>query len=111
MKKRLALLALAVVVVGGAAVAFETVHAWSRSICWMGHPPDRIAGYQQGATVTATIDDLARLDSWHTDPPLVLQQPVLGICPRMDPSGPTPMVIWLQIGDNQFVSYERGGGP
>ncbi len=111
MKRKLALLA-AVVVVVAAAGAFMSVHYWSRAICWAGHAPDRISmGYEQLDTVTAGLADLPQIDSWRTNPPVVLDLPTIGACPGVDTSRYQPMVIWVRVGENQFVRYERGGGP
>ena len=111
MKRKLALLA-AVVVLVAAAGAFMSVHYWSRTICWAGHAPDRISmGYEQLDTVTAGLADLPQIDSWRTNPPVVLDLPTIGVCPGVDTSRYQPMVIWVRVGENQFVRYERGGGP
>lgn len=110
MRKKVALLA-AVVVLVGAAGAFMSVRYWSRTICWAGHPPDRISmAYEQVDTVTMKLEDLPPRD-YTGAPALVLDLPAIGICPSVDMNGYTPLEIWLRVGNNQFVSYGRGGGP
>ena len=109
MRRKLgALAAVAAIVV--AAGAFLTVRYWSRTICWAGHAPDRIAGYEQRVTVTAKLENLPPRDVSGA-PALVLDLPAIGLCPSLETSGYLPMGIWVRVGDDQFVGYGRGGGP
>lgn len=110
MKTRVILLAAVVIVAVAATGLFLTVRYWSRTVCWAGHAPDRIAGFQQGETVTAKLAELPARDVNGT-PALVLDLPAIGLCPSVDTSGYLPLEIWVRVGDNQFVSYFRGGGP
>jgi hypothetical protein len=108
MKKRLAVVLAVAGLIVCAGGAWYTERYWSRTICWSGHPPDRIGIYERGDTITAHVEDLTT-GLVGTRPPVVLDLPSIGLCPTV--ADVAPMVIWVRLGERQFVAYRRGGGP